>query len=42
MLEKKLGVNKDEKRKKRLNREIEAQGFGTGFMDFLDKIEGKI
>jgi hypothetical protein len=42
MLEKKLGVKNNEKRKKKLNKIIDVEGFGDGFMDFLDGIENKI
>ncbi len=42
MLERKLGISTDAKRKKRVNAQIEEIGFGTGFMDFLDGIEKKV
>jgi hypothetical protein len=42
MLEKKLGIKNDAKRKKKVNKEIEGLGFGTGFMDFIDGIETKV
>jgi hypothetical protein len=36
MLERKLGIKNDVKRKQRVNKEIEKIGFGNGFMDFID------
>lgn len=41
MLEKKLGLNKDAKRKARNDKQTELEGYGLGFMSFLDSIEGK-
>lgn len=40
-LERKLGA-KDSKKRRKLNDAIETEGFGTGFMDFIDGIEGKL
>lgn len=42
MLEKKLGAGKDAKKRRKLNQAIEVEGFGKGFMDFIDGIEGKL
>lgn len=42
MLERKLGLNNDKKRKARNDRQTDLEGFGLGFMEFLDSIEGKI
>ncbi|CDW86880.1 nucleolar mif4g domain-containing protein 1 [Stylonychia lemnae] len=42
MLEKKLGIKNDPKKRKKVNQAIEVEGYGTGFMDFLDGIENKI
>ena len=41
MLEKKLGLNKDVKRKARHDRQTEMEGLGLGFLSFLDGIEKK-
>ena len=42
MLERKLGIKNDEKRKQRINQQIEQIGFGTGFMSFIDSIGTKV
>ncbi len=45
MLEKKLGLKKgadSEKKRRKLNQTIEVEGFGTGFMDFINGIEAKV
>lgn len=42
MLEKKLGIKNNDKKKKKIFKSIEEEGFGTGFLDFLDDIENKI
>ena len=42
MLEKKLGIKNDAKRKKRLYKEAEVEGLGKGFMDFLDNVTSKV
>ena len=41
MLERKLGIRTDEKRKKRYFNRIEQEGLGLGIFDFLDDIEKK-
>ena len=41
MLEKKLGLNKDVKRKARNDKQTDLEGYGLGFMSFLDTIETK-
>lgn len=41
MLEKKLGLNKDVKRKARHDRQTEMEGLGLGFLSFLDDIDKK-
>jgi hypothetical protein len=42
MLEKKLGLNKDVKRKARNDKQTDLEGYGLGFMSFLDTIETKV
>ena len=42
MLEKKLGIKNDPKKKKRVIKSLEQEGLGDGFMDFLDGIENKL
>ena len=42
MLERKLGIKNDEKRKQRVNQQIESIGFGKGFMSFIDSIGTKV
>lgn len=42
MLEKKLGIKNDAKKRKKINKAIGLEGFGDGFMDFLDDIENKL
>jgi hypothetical protein len=42
MLERKLGVKKDSKKRRKLHQTVEQEGFGTGFMDFIDGIEKKV
>lgn len=42
MLERKLGIKKDTKKRRKLNQAVEQEGFGTGFMDFIDGIEKKV
>ena len=45
MLEMKLGIKKgadSEKKRRKLNQTIEVEGFGTGFMDFINGIEAKV
>ena len=42
MLEKRLGVKKDSKKRRKLNQAVEQEGYGTGFMDFIDGIEKKV
>ena len=41
MLEKNLGLNMDQKRKKRYFSRIEEEGLGLGMFDFLDDIDRK-
>jgi hypothetical protein len=41
MLEKKLGLNKDLKRKARNDKQTDLEGYGLGFMTFLDSVEKK-
>jgi len=41
-LESKLGFKNDLKRKKRNNQQANNEGFGIGFMDFIDSIEAKV
>lgn len=42
-LEKRLGIkSNDAKKRKKLNKTIGQEGYGTGFLDFLDDIENKI
>jgi hypothetical protein len=41
MLEKKLGI-KDEKKRKKVNQAIGQEGYGNGFLDFLDSIGTKV
>jgi hypothetical protein len=41
MLERKLGLSNDEKRKRRNDKQTDLEGFGLGFMEFLDGIEKK-
>ena len=42
MLERKLGIKKDTKKRRKLNQAVEQEGFGSGFMDFIDGIEKKV
>lgn len=42
MLERKLGAGKDSKKRRKLNQAIEVEGFGKGFMDFIDGIDSKL
>jgi hypothetical protein len=42
MLERKLGIKKDSKKRRKLNQAVEQEGFGSGFMDFIDGIEKKV
>jgi hypothetical protein len=42
MLERKLGIKKDTKKRTKLNQAVEQEGFGSGFMDFIDGIEKKV
>lgn len=42
MLERKLGLYKDPKRKARNDRQTDMEGFGLGFMSFLDTVEDKV
>lgn len=42
MLEKKLGLKLDKKRKERNNRQAEQEGLGVGFLSFLDRIDSKV
>jgi hypothetical protein len=43
LLEKKLGLKGDTAKKRRkLNQAIEVEGFGTGFMSFIDDIGNKV
>lgn len=42
MLEKKLGIKNNSKKRQKVNQAIEDEGFGKGFMDFLDQLDGKI
>ena len=41
-LEKKLGVKSDPKKKDRLQKSIESEGLGKGFLSFLDDIGSKV
>jgi hypothetical protein len=43
-LEKKLGIKgaANERKRRKLNRDIGLEGFGNGFMDFIDGIGSKI
>ena len=41
-LEKKLGVKSDPKKKDKLQKSIESEGLGKGFLSFLDEIESKV
>jgi len=41
-LEKMLKVNSDAKAKRKIQKSIENEGLGIGFMDFLDDIENKV
>ena len=40
-LERKLGIRTDAKRRERNNTQTDREGFGIGFMSFLDQIETK-
>lgn len=40
-LEKKLGI-KDSKQRKKINNMIGKEGYGDGFLDFLDDIQNKV
>lgn len=42
MLEKKLGIKNNDKKKKKINTLIDKEGFGDGFMNFIDGIEEKV
>ena len=42
MLEKKLGIKGDKKKKNKIMQQIEMEGLGIGFMDFLDEIDTKV
>jgi hypothetical protein len=42
MLERKLGIKKDGKKRRKLNQAVEQEGFGSGFMEFIDGIEKKV
>ena len=41
-LESKLGVKGDKKKKDKLQKQIEGEGLGVGFLSFLDGIAGKV
>ena len=41
-LEKKLGLHKDKKRGARNDRQAEQEGFGKGFLAFLNGMEAKV
>ena len=41
-LERRLKTSSDAKAKKKLQKSIENEGLGIGFMDFLDDIENKV
>ena len=42
MLERRLGITNDPKRKARNDKQTDLQGFGLGFMSFLDGIDKKV
>lgn len=42
MLEKRLGFKSDKKRRDRNNKQTEMEGFGMGFMDYLDNLNRKV
>ena len=41
-LERKLGVRGDQKKVKKLQSQLENEGLGLGFLDFLDAIPAKV
>lgn len=41
-LEKRLKVSSDAKAKRKIQKSIENEGLGIGFMDFLDDIENRV
>ena len=41
ILERRLGV-RDLKKRRKLNQAVEEEGFGRGFMEFIDEIEVKV
>jgi len=42
MLERRLGIKASDRKRRKLNQEVEDEGFGKGFMNFIDGIEKKI
>ena len=41
-LERKLGIAANDRKRRRLNQVVEEEGFGKGFMQFVDGIEQKV
>ena len=41
-LERKLGIAANDRKRRRLNQVVEEEGFGKGFMQFVDGIEKKV
>ena len=42
ILERRLGIRANARKRRKLNQVVEEEGFGRGFMDFIDGIETKV
>jgi hypothetical protein len=42
MLERRLGIKANDRKRRKLNQAVEEEGFGRGFMSFIDDIEKKV